>query len=117
VIAQVAENSTDTLRLRLYFAGTVILDTTALTFVTGDKCRLRATVTIRTDGAGGTFLAVAQATNIITAGNTNTNTSTGSTAIDTTSASANIIKVTALQGTASAGNQVRLDSFSVIRRN
>jgi hypothetical protein len=117
VVFQVAENSTDTLRLRLYFAGTVILDTTALTFVTGDKCRLQATVTIRTDGATGTFLAVAQAVNMIAAGNTYTNAYTASTAIDTTSATVNIIKVTALQGTANAGNQVRLDNISIRRRN
>ena len=117
MLTQVSRNSTDTLRLRLYFAGTVIFDTTALAFVANDTESICASIIIRTDGATGTWLATANGDNVIAAGNTRTNTITQSTAIDTTNASNNVVKLTALQGSANAANQVRLDRLEIVREN
>jgi|SRR3990167_6201412 len=106
-----ATNSTDTLTVKLKFGTTVILATAALDATDNDTWFLHAYVTIRTDGASGTFVSTGS-TNIGVEGTaTHRNDIVASTAIDTTAALT--FAVTGTWSAASASDSCRNDHFLV----
>jgi hypothetical protein len=52
-----ATNATDTARIRMYLGATSLLDTGAVDVANGDNALLEVNLTIRTVGAGGTYVA------------------------------------------------------------
>lgn len=116
-IALVARNATDTQRVRLYLGSTALLDTGAIGMAAADFVRLYFRLLVRTDGATGTILGDGQQNYNLAGTDTFKSANLVSTTIDTTSGSANIIKVTALASAANAGNQIRLDRFDITRVN
>jgi hypothetical protein len=112
-VAIPSTNSTDTLNVKLYIGATVIAATGALDVANNDVAIIRARLTVRTDGAGGTLVASGEAF-IGTPGTANYKPFIlASTAIDTTATQQ--IKATATWSVANAGDQARLDRLSVRR--
>lgn len=105
------QNSTDTHRVRLYIGSTTLQDTTALALDPNDWVAGDLTLTIRTIGASGTFIATGYMTTVVATVVTVTNVTVASTTLDTTAAAT--IAVKSLASATSAGNQIRLDEFSV----
>lgn len=105
------QNSTDTLTVRLKLGTTTIVTTGALDVATGDQAIIDAMLTIRTIGAGGTYVA----SGIMTIGVPGTVTvkefTLVSTAIDTTAD--NTMTVTYQWSASSANNQAVLRQYLV----
>lgn len=106
-----ATNSTDTLNVKLYVGTQAICATGAVDVANNDIFRIDASITIRTAGASGTYIA--EGTTALGASGTVTDKAffLPSTAIDTTVA--NVITVKATWSVANAGNSVRLDELTV----
>lgn len=116
IIAQgiaTATNSTDTLTVKLYIGGTVIVATAALDVANNDLFTVSCDLVVRTDGAGGTIVAFGSSF-IGTPGTASSKPyALASTAIDTTAAQ--LIKATATWSVANAGDSCRLDVLNVER--
>jgi hypothetical protein len=106
-----ATNSTDTLTIKLYLGATVIIATAAVDVNNNDEFFIDVEIVIRTNGAGGTF--VAAGTQALGTPGTATMKPflLGSTAIDTTADQ--LIKATATWSTNNAGNSCRVDILDV----
>jgi hypothetical protein len=106
-----ATNATDTARIRMYLGATSLLDTGAVDVANGDNALLEVNLTIRTVGAGGTYVA----SGTWTLGTPGTSTLrsgfVNSTAIDTTVA--NAFTTTVTWSVANAGNQAILRQSAV----
>lgn len=107
----IAENSTNTHRVRVYIGSTTLADSAAVQLAANDVVIIDITLTIRTIGASGTFIA--DGTVEVSVGGTFTTTpfTIVSTAIDTTATQALTIK--SLASAANAGNQIRLDEYEI----
>jgi hypothetical protein len=107
-------NATDTATVKVYIGSTVIATSAVVDVANGDTCEFRASLTIRTIGAGGTVVAEG----FIVLGVPGTAVpkyfTLASTAIDTTATQ--LIKDTITWSVANAGNQARQDTFRVRRR-
>jgi hypothetical protein len=109
-----ATNGTDTLTVKLKIGATIIATIAATDVANNDIYHLRIRLVIRTDGAGGTFVACGSISNLAALGTaTNKPTFLASTAIDTTAALT--IAVTHTWSVANAGNTARNDVFVVTR--
>lgn len=113
---QTAQNSTNTLALKLYLGGLTGTALQSIAAAQGAQNNIfagEAYVAIRTIGASGTFVAWGQYTAVpaASASATNVVSITASTTIDTTASQD--IKVSATWSAASSSNSVRLDYLSV----
>lgn len=109
-----ATNGTDTLTVKLYIGATVIATVAATDVANNDIYHIRATVVIRTAGAGGTLVATGFVSNLAADGTAVSKPfKLASTAIDTTAAQ--IVAVKHTWSVANAGNSSRNDVF-VIKR-
>jgi len=111
-----AANSTDTLTIKAYLgglSGTALVTSSATDASNNDIFEGEATITIRTDGASGTFVGTGKFTKVEAASGTATEvaTATASTAIDTTATQD--IAISATWSTNNAGNSCRLDILNV----
>jgi predicted RecA/RadA family phage recombinase len=104
-------NGTDTLTVKLKIGATVIVATPAVDVANNDIFAVKARLVVRTIGAGGTFVAMAEQALGVEGTVTEKPAKLASTAIDTTAAQA--ITVTAQWSVATAANQVRLDVLNV----
>lgn len=108
-----ATNSTDTFQGRVRLggvAGTVVADTTAIDLANSDVGVLKGQIVIRTDGAGGTFVAASQS-QMKTTSNPLVS---ASVAIDTTAAITLVFTIQ--ESVASAGNSAVAREFNVFLR-
>lgn len=112
-------NGADTLLIKFYIGGltgTALLVGTATDVANNNVFAGEVTITIRTIGANGTFVAVGTHTEAPAASGTASQATveiTASTAIDTTAAQQ--LTAAATWSAANAGNSVRLDAFTVER--
>lgn len=105
------QNSTDTHRVRLYIGSTTLQDTGALALDPNDWVAGDMTLTIRTIGSSGTFIATGYLTTVVATVVTTTTVTIASTTLDTTAAAT--ITVKSLASAISTGNIIRLDEFSI----
>lgn len=106
-------NSTDTLLIKLLFAGVELHATTALDVADGDLFIFEMTVIVRTIGASGTFIAFGMITQDAPGG-AMVSVEQQSSAIDTTGT--NLVAVQATWSVAHADNEVRLEGLVVTRQ-
>lgn len=109
----VAENGTDTHRIRLYFGATpiTIADSAARQLAAGDVVIIDAYIKVRTITAAGTLIADGVIYYSVSGTFSTLPFTVASTAWDSTVANPLVIK--SLASATSAGNQVRLDEFEV----
>lgn len=109
----VAENSTNTHRIRLYLgtAPLTLADSTALQLAANDVVEFNLDITVRTIGATGTIIATGTMAYTISGTWTSSGITDVSATLDTTIAEPLVIK--SLASAVSAGNQIRLDEFTV----
>lgn len=107
----IAVNAAATQRIRLYVGTTTLADSAAQALVANDVVVIDITMTIRTIGAGGTFIADGVVSYSIAGTFTEAPFTIVSTAIDTTVTETFVIK--ALASATNAGNQIRLDEMLV----
>lgn len=107
----IAQNSTDTHRIRLYINSTTLADSTALALDPNDWVMIDMELTIRTIGATGTFVADGELTTVVAGTPTTVDIIVASTTLDTTAAA--VITIKSLASATSTGNQIRLDEFNV----
>lgn len=109
----IAENSTNTHRIRLYLGATpvTLADSTALALAANDYVLFDLVLTIRTITASGTFIGDVAITYTVSGTVTETESTIVSTTLDSTVSELLVIK--SLASATSAGNQVRLDEFLV----
>lgn len=105
--------SSPTIRIKVKFGSTVILDTTAITShnSTNEEIRLDALITCRTTGASGTVFAQGLYKEFQSPGVDGPMVNTSTTTVDTTASQT--ISVTAQWGTASASNTITLSNLVV----
>lgn len=108
----IAENSTNTHRVRLYVNSTTLADSTALQLAAGDVVIFDVYMTIRTVGASGTFIASGFTITSVAGTFTTTPFTIASTTLDTTAIATFAIK--SLASATSAGNQIRLDEYQIL---
>lgn len=108
----IAENSTNTHRVRLYVNATTLVDSAALQLAANDVVIGDITLTVRTIGASGTFIADGQMETSVGGTFTVTPITIASTALDTTAIATFAIK--SLASATNAGNQIRLDEYRVL---
>ena len=104
-----ATNSTDTLQVKVKFGTTVIAQTAAVDVADNDVWVIQGFMTVRTDGASGTFVSAAFVQLGVEATATARMDIVASTAIDTTAALT--FAVTGTWSVASASNSCRNDQF------
>lgn len=107
----IAENSTNTHRIRMYLGSTTLADSTALQLAASDVVIIDLVLVVRTIGASGTFIADGVVTDSVSATFAQAPFTVASTTVDTTATEALTIK--SLASAASTGNQIRLDEFTV----
>lgn len=109
----VAQNSTNTHRVRLYIGATpvTIADSTALALQAADYVLIDLYLTVRTITATGTIVASGFMTYTIAGTVTDTSLTDVSATLDSTIAEPLVIK--SLASATSSGNQIRLDEFRV----
>lgn len=107
----VAENSTNTHRVRMYIGSTTLADSAALQLVAADIVEFDVELTVRTIGASGTFVATFKGQDSVAGTFAILSGTVASTAIDTTVVET--IAVKSLASATSAGNQIRLDEFKI----
>ena len=107
----IAENSTNTHRVKMYIGATAIGDSGALQLAANDVVIIDTTLTIRTITASGTFIADGLITYSVSGTFSTLPFTVASTAIDCTATQAIAVKSTA--SAASAGNQIRLDEMEI----
>lgn len=102
-----------TIRLRVYFGNTVMLDTTAVTTgnSTNNNFRVFGLITCYTTGATGTFWAQGMYMEEATAANIFSMANTGTIQIDTTAAQ--VVNLTAQWGAQSNSDAVTLTNFTI----
>lgn len=114
IVVVTNQNGTDTIQLKLYLGSTAILTTVAFDPATGDIIKFRARVKIRTAGASGTFVAMAESNrgaDAAVAGAAPVLDMTASTAIDTTASTT--VSLTSTWSGASANNVSVVRLFDV----
>ena len=109
----IAENSTNTHRVRLYFGATptTIADSTAIQMAANDYVIIDAYITIRTITASGTFIADGFVEYTISGTATTAPFTIASTTVDSTVSETIVVK--SLASATSTGNQIRLDEFRI----
>ena len=107
----VAENATNTHRIRCYVGASTLADSTALQLAAADVVEFDIEMTIRTIGASGTFVCTVRVADSVSGTWATTTATVASTAIDTTVTET--IAVKSLASATSAGNQIRLDEFRI----
>lgn len=109
----VAENSTNTHRIRLYLGATplTIADSTALQLAANDVVIFDLYITVRTITSSGTIIVTGVLQYTVSGTWTTTAINDVSATLDSTVADALVIK--SLASAASTGNQIRLDEFQV----
>lgn len=107
----IAVNSTNTHRVRLYINSTTLADSGAIAMVANDYVAITAHLTIRSIGVSGTFVASGIVSFTIAGTATNAPFTIASTTLDTTAAA--VVAIKSLASATSAGNQIRLDEFSI----
>lgn len=107
-----ADNSSDTLTIKVYFGGTTLLTTDAVDVSANDIWYANINVIIRTSGSSGTMVSTGAYQDPGTSGTANLEACyVASTAINTTIE--NTIRVSAEWSTTNAGNSCRQDIFKV----
>jgi hypothetical protein len=109
----IAENSTNTHRIRLYLGASPITlaDSTALQLAAGDVVICDLNITVRSITASGTIVADGFLSYSVSGTFTDTGITVASTTLDSTVAETLVIK--SLASATSTGNQIRLDEFRV----
>lgn len=107
----IAENSTNTHRVRLYINSTTLADSTALQLAAADVVIIELALTVRTIGSSGTIIADGFLSASVSGTYTTNGVTLASTTLDTTAAATIAIK--SLASAANAGNQIRLDEYRI----
>lgn len=107
----IAQNSTNTHRIKSYIGSTNIGDNGAVSMAAADVAIQDIYLTIRTIGASGTLIGTAFISSSASGTFTDLAFTLASTAVDTTATQAITVKSTA--SAMSAGNQIRLDEYTV----
>lgn len=107
----IAQNSTNTETIKIYQGSTALANSGALALAAGEYSIIDLDWTIRTIGASGTYIVNGELKSNPGATPADVPFTVASAAIDTTAAIAVTVKAT--QSAQSAGNQIRLDEFTI----
>lgn len=107
----IAQNSTNTHTIKVYVGSTALANSGALALAAGEYSIIDIVLTVRTIGASGTIIADGIMASNPGATPAVVGFTLASTTLDTTAAAAFTVKAT--QSANSAGNQVRLDEYSI----